>query len=170
MLYYALYDYIPKRMLRHASFEQLELHRMILDFKDGRRYAKRWAAKSMAMALRYVNLTDVVVVCIPASNMAAHVRRYKVFIRLLCKLTGATDGFGMISVSGKREKRHKAGRDIDIMNNTCINADLKGRRVLVIDDICTTCSSANDFIASLRMAGADVCMALFLAKTKRYRH
>ena len=40
-------------------------------------------------------------------------------------------------------------------------------QVLVIDDICTTCASADLFIDSLKKAGADVVMAMFLAKTRR---
>lgn len=168
MLYYALYDYLPKRMLRRASFEQLELHRMILDFKDGRRYAKIWAAKAMAAALRCMDLRDVVIICVPASTSCSHTRRYKRFSQLLSCLTGADDGFGYVSVSGKRQRRHIAGGDVGMMQHTCISTAIKGRKVLVIDDICTTCSSANEFIDGLRSAGADVRMALFLAKTKRY--
>ena len=36
MVKFALYDYIPERYLKRASFEDMETHRRILDFKDGR--------------------------------------------------------------------------------------------------------------------------------------
>lgn len=166
---YALYDYVPNRMLSKASWEQQELHRMILDFKDGRSYATRWAARAMAYTLRYVDLRDVVVICIPASSDYAYRRRFKRFSQMLCCLTGAIDGFSMVTVKQKRERRHVAGAEVDLMGNTCIDSRISGRKVLVIDDICTTCKSADEFIDGLREAGAEVKMAMFLAKTKRYR-
>lgn len=43
MLKYALYDYIPRRRQCRATFEQQETCRRILDFKDGRTYARQWA-------------------------------------------------------------------------------------------------------------------------------
>ena len=34
MIRFALFDYIPKRFLYRATFEEIDLHRRILDFKD----------------------------------------------------------------------------------------------------------------------------------------
>ncbi|MBR6975038.1 MAG: phosphoribosyltransferase [Bacteroidaceae bacterium] len=45
-----------------------------------------------------------------------------------------------------------------------------GKRVIVIDDICTTCRTANAFIAKLQRAGANIQMALFLGKTISFYH
>ena len=67
MIKYALYDYLPQRYLKRASFEQIDLDRRILDFKNGRGYATRWAAKEMAKALSLMDLTNTAIVCIPAS-------------------------------------------------------------------------------------------------------
>ena len=47
--------------------------------------------------------------------------------------------------------------------------ELRGKKVLVVDDIVTTGKTANAFIDMLQTAGADVRGALFLAKTKNYR-
>ena len=44
MIKFALYPYIPQRYLKKASFEDIDRDRMILDFKDGKPYAARWAA------------------------------------------------------------------------------------------------------------------------------
>lgn len=169
MMKYALFDYLPKRFQFMASKEQLLLNRMILDFKDGRNYATRWAAWNMAYSLQAVDLRDVTVVCIPASSQYAYTRRFKYFSQLLCSMCGAVNGFDMIRVHTSRQKKHlSASRDsISPMSNACIDARINGRKVLVIDDICTTCSTADNFIDSLRAAGADVVMAMFLAKTRR---
>lgn len=169
MMKYALYDYVPKRRLERASFYEKLLHYKILDFKDGRNYAKSWAAKAMAEALRCIDLSDVYLVGIPASSGYSHVRRYKRFISLLCHLTGARNGYEMISVTGSRARLHIDGRREGLLQNIRFADCITGKRVIVIDDICTTGTTADYFIDSLTRAGADVCMALFLAKTKSYR-
>jgi len=77
--------------------------------------------------------------------------------------------FEHIQVIGKREKVHISKRH-DQVSNVQIDADyFNGKRVLLIDDICTTCATANAFIEQMQKAGADVRMTLFLAKTKSYR-
>ena len=169
MMKYALYDYLPKRFQSMASKEQLLLNQMILDFKDGRNYATRWAAQSMAYTLQAVDLMDVTIVCIPASSQYAYIRRFKYFTQLLCSMCNAVNGFSMIHIHSTREKKHlsQAREAISPLSNACIDASIRGRKVLVIDDICTTCASADLFIDSLKKAGADVVMAMFLAKTRR---
>jgi adenine/guanine phosphoribosyltransferase-like PRPP-binding protein len=89
----------------------------------------------------------------------------------VCAKCGAINGFEHIQVVGKREKVHisrKHGKQTE--SNVQIDSDyFQGKRVLLIDDICTTCQTANAFIEQMQAAGADVRMTLFLAKTKNYR-
>lgn len=87
MLKYALFDYIPKRKMRRATFEQQDTTRRVLDFKDGKQYAIKWAAREMARAIRHNDLTDTIIVCIPASCKRTNDRRYKLFMQELCELT-----------------------------------------------------------------------------------
>ena len=42
--------------------------RHLLDFKAGRRYATKWAADLVARTLAPMDLTDTIIVCIPASS------------------------------------------------------------------------------------------------------
>jgi predicted amidophosphoribosyltransferase len=167
----ALLDYYPQRFLHRACFEQKDVNRMIIGFKDGRNVYSRWAAKLFAQALAAMDLSSTVIVCIPASTRFSHIRRWKMFSKLLCKKTGAIDGFDRIQVSGSRKRAHVTGEYelcTNIKHYVHIDADFfKGRHVLVIDDIYTTGRSSAAFIEALRAVGADVQMALFLAKTKR---
>lgn len=171
MMKYALYQYIPARQLRRASFEERDLCRQILGFKDGRNVYSRWAARQIASALSLMDLTDVVVVCVPASTHYANVRRWKRFSQLLCKLTGAEDGFSRIRVSGCRKRAHVTGEyelATNIKHYVHIDGDyLQGRKVVVIDDIWTTGRSSAAFIGALEGVGARVILAVFLAKTRR---
>ena len=170
MLKYALYSYIPRRYWKRAAFEEQDICRMILGFKDGRNVYTRWAARQFARALAMTDLTDTVVVCIPASTRCSHVRRWKRFSKLLCQMTGAIDGFDRVQVSGSRKRAHVTG-DYELATNikhyVHIDADyFRGRKVLVIDDIYTTGQSSAAFIAAMEAAGATVTMAMYLAKTR----
>lgn len=173
MMSFALFPYVPKRFLCVASFEEIALHYMILGFKDGRNVHTRWAARQFAQALTAINLSDVVVVCIPASTQWSHVRRWRRFSQMLCRLTGAVDGFDRIQVSGSRKRAHITGEHelaTNIKHYVHIDADwFRGRKVLVIDDIYTTGRSSQAFIGAIEAAGATVAMSVFLAKTKHYR-
>ena len=114
MFKYALFDYIPQRRLRKSSFETRELDRMILAFKDGRKFATSWAAREIYKALKYANLNNFILVCCPASCQRTQVRRYRRFSKELCELLGISNGFDYIKVIMKREEKHiSKNTDID---------------------------------------------------------
>ena len=172
MMQFALFEYIPKRFLSRASFEQQDISRMVIGFKDGRNVYTRWAAHEVCRALRLMDLTDTVLVCLPASTTYSHVRRWKKFAQLVCRQTGMQNGFDRVSVNGSRKRAHVTGEYelcTNIKHYVQIDADyFRGKRVLVIDDIYTTGQSSKAFIGAMQAVGADVRMALFLAKTRRF--
>ena len=169
MFKYALMDYLPQRYLRHATFEAMEADRHILDFKSGRRYASEWASHLIGKALSLMDLTDTVIVCIPASCQQTYTRRFKRFSNNVCAVTGAENGFEHIRVIGKREKVHICG-DHAAEDNVWIDEEyFKGKKILLIDDICTTGKTSDAFRERMEQAGAHVRMCMFLAKTKNYR-
>ena len=173
MFKFALLDYCPQRYLHRASFEQQMANHMILGFKDGRNVYTRWAAKLFSQALAFMDLSDTVIVCIPASTRFSHVRRWKMFSELLCRRSGAVNGFDRVQVSGSRKRTHVTG-DCELATNikhyVRIDAEwFRGRKVLVIDDIYTTGHSSDAFIAAIEASGATVTMAVFLARTKGYK-
>lgn len=170
MMKFALYSYIPQRFQRRATFEEQDICRMIIGFKDGRNVYTRWAARQFSRALAAMDLTDTVIVCIPASTKYAHIRRWKRFSQLLCQQTGAIDGFSHIEVCAGRKRAHITGEyelATNIKHLVNIDADyFRGKNVLVIDDIYTTGRSSDAFISAIEATGAHVRMAMFLAKTR----
>ena len=172
MIKFAIHQYIPNRYLRRASFEDIDRRRMILDFKDGKEYATAWAVGEVCRTLSSMNLTDTVIVCIPASCRRTNDRRFKPFSHMVCERTGAMNGFDHVQVIKSRCKCH-----IDHVHELADNANeyihvnedfFRGKDVIVVDDIVTTCKTADSFIDRMVSAGANVRMALFLAKTKRF--
>lgn len=168
MLKYALNTYLPKRFLKRATFEQSEITRHILDFKDGRRYAVRWAVGQVVNALSCIDLSNTVIACVPANNEHTNKRRFRTFSDMVCTLTGAQNAYSHIDVVGSRSKLHIDRRAVAEDNVIIDEQYFRGKQVLVFDDICTTCGTADAFISKLQSAGANVRMALFLAKTKRF--
>lgn len=169
---YALYNYIPQRFQRRATFEEQDICRMILGFKDGRNIYTRWAVRLFSKALALMDLSDTVIVCIPASTKCAHVRRWKRFSQLLTKQTGAKDGFSHIEVVAGRKRAHITGEyelATNIKHLVNIDADyFRGKNVLVIDDIYTTGRSSDAFISAIEATGAHVRIAMFLGMTRFY--
>ena len=174
MLKVALYTYYPQRLLKRASFEEGDISRKILAFKDGRNFAKCWAAGVVSQALSMVNMKDTIFLCIPASCQYTHTRRYKKFSAMVCKRLHAENGYDYIHIMGKREKTHICKTHALAENiDQFIEIDetkLIGKNVVVFDDITTSCKTANAFIERLQKAGANVRMALFLAKTFSYKY
>ena len=172
MMKYALFNYIPQRFQHRATFEELDICRMVIGFKDGRNIYTRWAAGLFAKALAMADLHDTVIVCVPASTKCAHVRRWKRFSSMLCAQTGAIDGFSHIEVVGNRKRAHVT-REYELASNVkhLVHIDndfFRGKKVLVIDDIYTTGRSSDAFIGAMEAAGAHVRMAMFLAKTRYF--
>ena len=169
MRQFALGHYVPRRHWDSASFESRDYSRMLLGFKTGRNVYSRWFAERMAQFLSSIDLHGVVIVCVPASTRYSHVRRWKRFSQQLCRLTGAIDGFDRVQVSGSRKRAHVTGEyelATNIKHYVHVDGDwFRGRQVLVIDDIWTTGQSSRAFIGAMQAAGADVVMAVYLAKT-----
>lgn len=171
MIRFAIYSYIPQRFRKRAKFEEQDISRMIIGFKDGRNIYTRWAVRQFSRSMAAMDLTDTVIVCIPASTSCAHVRRWKRFSSMLCRQTGAIDGFPYIKVVAGRRRAHVTG-EYELASNikhlVRIDDCIRGKRVLVIDDIYTTGRSSEAFISAIEAAGATVTMAMFLARTRFY--
>ncbi|MBO6143737.1 MAG: phosphoribosyltransferase [Prevotella sp.] len=169
MLKYAIMSYIPQRYMRRADFDTQDTMRHLLDFKAGRKYATKWAADLVARTLAPMDLTNTIIVCIPASCEQTNKRRYKRFSASVCEKCKAINGFEHILVIGKRKKVHISKRH-DHKSNVQIDTDyVNGKRVLLIDDICTTCATANAFIEQMQKAGADVRMTRYPPRCYQHR-
>lgn len=90
--------------MRRADFDTQDTMRHILDFKAGRKYATKWAADLVARTLAPMDLTNTIIVCIPASCEQTNKRRYKRFSASVCEKCKAINGFEHIQVKASVRK------------------------------------------------------------------
>ena len=103
MFKYAIMQYTPQRYMRKADLETQDTMRHLLDFKAGRKYATKWAAQIVGKTLSAMDLTNTVIVCIPASSSTGEAakpsgeqtnkRRYKRFSADVCATCATANAF-----------------------------------------------------------------------------
>jgi predicted amidophosphoribosyltransferase len=174
MIKYALMDYVPQKYLRKAKFETLMDDSFIWNFKDGKAWAVKKAAKMVAEALSTYNMENVVFMCVPAACQRTYVRRCQKFSEKVCERTGATDGFPFINVIGRRAKLHNSRQYVvavaEEIEQVYIDENaVKGKVIILFDDVITTGKTCDTFKERLESLGATVKLAVFLGKTKNYR-
>ena len=173
MIKYALMDYVPQKYLRKAKFETLMNDSFIWNFKDGKAWAVKKAAKMVAEALSTYNMENVVFMCVPAACQRTYVRRCQKFSEIVCERTGATDGFPFINVIGRRAKLHNSRQHVvavaEEIKQVYIDENaVKGKVIILFDDVITTGKTCDTFKERLESLGATVKLAVFLGKTKNY--
>lgn len=175
---YSFFRYYPMR-IKNVGIDGIFSRQMVYDFKAG--IQQQAIAKCVAKELvkKYGRrVHNVVFSCIPASSQEKNEIRNKTFSALVCKLSGAIDGYSHVRVIGERTSVHgtkvkKEVREERVKEQDDIEVDASffyGKNVCIWDDIVTTGTSFNHFTSQLEKVGAHVTNGLFLGKTSyRYR-
>ena len=163
-------NYTPQRYLRKANFETLMDDNFIWNFKDGKKWATKKGAKMVAQALSTYKLDNVVFMCIPAACQRTYVRRCRDFSSYVCSMCGAIDGFNYVNIIGRRTKKHISQcHEANEQTNLAIDEDMiKGKKIILFDDVVTTGATCQEFKERLEKLGAEVVLAIFLGKTKHF--
>lgn len=164
---FSFYTYKPNRMAA-TQYDQ-RVREFIWNFKVGKQGASISAAQLVAKAVGDRDRNGVVLACIPARSQWLTARRYALFSREVCRLTGMDNAYRHIKVCGHRDGRHNICKGEHLANasySVLLNASFFiGKRVIIFDDLITRGNTANSFADMLRKAGADVLGAVFLAHT-----
>lgn len=110
-------------------------------------------------------LSNLTLVCIPASSPAKHKARYESFSKQLCDRTGMTNAYSHIVVNEERVARHEGGMAGGTDTITFDNDFFKGKNILLFDDLLTRGDSMRKFGRKLTSLGANVIAGFTLGKT-----
>ncbi|MBQ8433970.1 MAG: ComF family protein [Clostridia bacterium] len=118
------------------------------------------------------NLHFDVVTFAPMSKKSKRTRRYnqaQLLANAFCDRLGISqpmDALVKVKETSPQEKLNKQERKQNLVGAYKINADVKGKVVLVIDDVKTTGSTLNECAKVLKNAGATTVLCLTVASRK----
>lgn len=150
------------------------VQKAILDMKFGNLglYAKVFA-KYLVFLAEKNNLNYDLVTFAPMSKKSKRRRRYnqaqllaKYFCDILSKDALLVEAVVKVKETEAQEKLSKTDRKTNLVGAYRINADVKGKRVLVIDDVKTTGATLNECAKVLKRAGATDVIAITVASRR----
>lgn len=156
--------YFPKRYHEWISEEQWNFTRVVYQFKEGCDNCAQYFARAFRVLQPGCELT---VMFMPCSTEERYRERFSSLADFLLKFRGVHSGLDNILFIGDRECKHLAEKrdEIDEGSNYIIRNDVKGKNVVIVDDLITTGDSLENYAKRLEASGAEVVGAIFLAKT-----
>ena len=163
------FDYVPSRF-KNVSLPLESARTAIWDFKDGKHQSgvALHTAKLIKSIFGTKGAKEITFICIPASSPEKNEIRYKEFSKLVCAMSGATNAYYHITVTGDRIAVHEQGRSKRITSAQVIEFDeefFQGRKCLLFDDVVTSGRSLATFTTKLESMGAEVVGAFCMGKT-----
>lgn len=177
---YYSYDYIPKNSdINPTSLEQ-KIQRMIWVFKHEKGCDKAVEAEYKEIVYEDVlnletevfknifgDCTDITFATVPCSSNENNTRRWKKFSKDLCERLGMENAFEHIKITkDATTASHYCGKRT--MAKYGLNKSFfKGKAVVIFDDLATEGYHIEEFSKKLKDCGAEVIMAIVIAKTKQ---
>jgi predicted amidophosphoribosyltransferase len=164
--YFYYFAYYPTR---YKVSEKLQSVRQIIySFKDGR--SSKEIAKAFSEDVDYLNLDSPIsnwwLCIIPASTKEKTETRFKNFCEKFCELTRMNNGYSLIINKSDRNAVHlqEDRSSVNVLESIDFK-DIKGKNILLFDDIYTTGKSFLKVARRLKALGAGEIVGLFLGKT-----
>ena len=110
-------------------------------------------------------LSNLTLVCIPASTPEKNKARYEYFSDLICRRTGMINAYSHISVNVARVARHVGGAAGDLDTITFDYDFFKRKNVLLFDDVMTRGDSMRKYRLKMKSLGASVIAGFTIGKT-----
>ena len=109
-------------------------------------------------------VSNLTLVCLPASSASKNQRRFAAFSRTVCQDLGMQDGFGHIRITADATPKHKGGTGEP--KKWYDSSFFWGKYVIIFDDVSTSGKSLVKEKAKLESLGAKVIGAITLAQTQ----
>lgn len=156
--------YYSKRHHDWIAEDQWNFTRTVYHFKEG----KDSCVKYFAKAFRILHPTcELTVMFMPCSTETRYYNRFISLSRYFSKYHRVYSGFNYIDFTSERECKHTAQKrdEVDEGSNYIISDYVKGKKVIIVDDLLITGQSLSSYADRLKDSGAEVIGAIFLAKT-----
>lgn len=157
--------YYPSRYKRLLDEEQRGFCRTLYAFKEGENHGIDFF--KACMAALPVDTASCYVMFMPCSNWIKYGQRFK---RLDWYITThrkeLTSGLYDVDVHSERESLHECkGSERILERNYNITGDIKGKRIIIVDDVFTSGQSLTDYKEVIERCGGEVVAAIFYGKT-----
>lgn len=157
--------YYPSRYKRLLDEEQRGFCRTLYAFKEGDNHGIDFF--KACMAALPVDTTSCHIMFMPCSNWIKYGQRFK---RLDWYITThrkeLTSGLYDVDVHSERESLHECkGNERILERNYSITGDIRGKRVIIVDDVFTSGQSLTDYKEEIERCGGEVVAAIFYGKT-----
>lgn len=158
-------NYYPSRYKRLLDEEQRGFCRTLYAFKEGENHGIDFF--KACMAALPVDTTSCHIMFMPCSNWIKYGQRFK---RLDWYITThrkeLTSGLYDVDVHSERESLHECkGSERILERNNNITGGIKGKRIIIVDDVFTSGQSLTDYKEEIERCGGEVVAAIFYGKT-----
>jgi len=169
--YVYLFDYYPDRLIDSENFTLIDKNnrKKVFDFKSGYKFEDM--ANNISELIKiYFNTKDrneTYFIPIPASTEEKHDRRYRKFCKKVSEITGVRNGNGLARNKYDRKSIHSETNGIFSIDNIRIDRNVRGKKVVLFDDIITTGNQFKKITNKIEKYGGKVIMGMFLGETLR---
>lgn len=158
-------NYYPSRYKRLLDEEQRGFCRTLYAFKEGENHGIDFF--KACMAALPVDTTSCHIMFMPCSNWIKYGQRFK---RLDWYITTnrneLTSGLYDVDVHSERESLHECkGSERILEKNYNITGGIKGKRIIIVDDVFTSGQGLTDYKEEIERCGGEVVAAIFYGKT-----
>lgn len=154
--------YFPQRYEQWLCDEQADFVQEVYDFKDGKNECRDY----FSQAFRILSPGNVTAVFMPCSTSRRYYKRFSGIAAFLETSGYAESGLDLISITEDRESKHTAKKRSTVNTaNYVMSTALRGKKVVIFDDLLTTGGSLVTYAYNLERAGAEIAGAVFLART-----
>ncbi|MFY0626171.1 MAG: DNA-processing protein DprA [Reichenbachiella sp.] len=172
--YAAFFPYYSNDKAYNISERDENIRSLIFNFKGKKTFivvSREAYGEYIAIAIEnFLNLKNLtlddsfILCCIPASTRVKTNQRFKDFCKFCSGFLNVENGFDAIAVFKDRDEV-KINRSQNRLEGVSYSKELKGRNIILFDDIITTGKSFGDHADHLINIGAKSVVGFFLGKT-----